>query len=80
MPGTVLGTREGAVIKTDKYLVLHFTCILKEVGGRKEIKKAIIYNIRRLLTATEKNKAEKGDGECWQRSCHLKLDDQGRPQ
>ena len=37
MPLSILGTRETAVIKTDKNLVLHVTCILKAglAEGRK---------------------------------------------
>lgn len=47
MPGTVLGKGETAVIKTDKDIVLRIIYILEEVELRKQVKKAIIYNIRR---------------------------------
>lgn len=62
MPLTILGTRETAVIKTDKNLVLHITCILKAglAEGRKV--KGDYMQFKNGVYCTEKRTAEEGDG------------------
>lgn len=62
VPLTILGARETAVIRTDKNLVLHITCILRAglAEGRKV--KGNYVQSKKGVYCTEKHTAEKGDG------------------